>query len=93
MTLSKLGVGGVIDVIGTVGAVYLLDICVSRDRKWAVAACCQLPLLMPAAADGSLTDGWMNILLIDVADNWPDVPTPPPPVSTTAKKKNTQFEL
>lgn len=75
------------DVIGTVGAVYLLDIYTSRDRKWAVAACCQLPLLMPGATDGSLTDGWMNILLIDVADNWPDVPTPPPPFHNRQKEK------
>lgn len=85
------------DVTGTVGAVYLLDIYLSRDRKWAVTAGCQLPLLMPvAAAADSLTDGWMNILLIDVADNWPDVPTSsalPHPASTTAKKKKTQFEL
>jgi len=29
------------------------------------------------ATTGSLTDCWMNIPLIDVADNWPECPTPP----------------
>lgn len=65
---------------------YLLDILSVRGAGGrrplqSLHACCQPPSLMPMPPPGH----WlMNIPLIDVTDNWPDVPpsSPPPPFHT-----------
>lgn len=70
----------VIDLSGTVSLFYLLNICVfgahsRRKRTVTVSPSLLSACLIDAhATTGSLTDCWMNIPLIDVTDNWPDVP-------------------
>lgn len=74
-----------IDLNDAVFPFYPLNICVSRAHSGRKRTVTVSPSLLSAllidahATIGSLTDCWMNIPVIDVTDNWPDVPASPRP--------------
>lgn len=61
--------------------------CGAHSRRKRTVTAPQRPpsasLIDAHATTGSLTDCWMNIPLIDVTDNWPDVPPAPPSPALT----------